>query len=243
MQYLIQQGYYSCEIEDYLHLNKAARFMPLMCMLLVITGLIFQVPAIHLGLALLGLGTFFTKSPHPFDRLYSLVLRWFGRHHKIPENPLPRRYACLSAGILNLVILGSFVTGHALVAYITGALLVSMQLLTLTTHFCLASWLYERLFGFLHLHNAISLEKARKLRLEGALLVDVRTPNEYYRQALTGSMNIPSYTIHYNTSYHDKELLVYCTSGLRAKEVVDSINSSGFAKAHNLGGFDNALKL
>ena len=243
MQHLIQQGYYSCELEDYLHLNKAIRLMPLMCMSLAILGLTFQLPLVHAGLSALGLGTFFTKGPHPFDLLYAAISRWFGNRRRIPANPLPRRYACLIAGVLNMVIATGFIIDSPLLAYIPGAVLISMQLLSLTTHFCLASWLYERIFSFLHLHNAISLEKARKLRMEGALLVDVRTPKEYQRQALTGSVNIPSYTIPDDKRYHGKEVLVYCTSGLRAKEVAKAVNDSGLAKAHNLGGFENALKL
>lgn len=217
--------------------------MPLTCMALVLTGLLLQAPVIHFGLSILGISAFFLRGPHPLDRLYTKLSAWLGSKYEIPANPLPRKYACLSSGVFNFIIGIGFIMNYTMLAYICGTLLVSMQLLSITTHFCYASWLYEYFFNFLHLHDAINLEKARKIRMEGALLVDVRTPVEYQKQSLTGSQNIPLYDLKEDTSYHGEKLLIYCRSGLRAKEAVKEINKSGLAEAYNLGGFDNALKL
>lgn len=73
----------------------------------------------------------------------------------------------------------------------------------------------------------------------GAVLLDVRTRQEYRSGHIEGSINIPLDTISSaEKKIKDKNtpLYVYCQSGARSRQAVSYLTQAGFAKAENIGG-------
>lgn len=239
-RYLIQQGYSSCSREELSLINNQVRVMPAFCMAMVITGLALNLPAIHFFLSVIGLAGFLSKKHHPVDFIY---IKMASRKRLSTTNPLPRRYASLMGASFNFAI-GLFLFNDLyFMALGIGAVLVVLQLTVILTHFCLASWLYERFYAFLGHGDVISLSEARELRMRGALLLDVRTPKEHEKQIITGALNIPLPALKEHDIYRGKEVIIFCNSGMRSNEATNFINKNELAKAYSLGSIDNAIKL
>jgi rhodanese-related sulfurtransferase len=81
--------------------------------------------------------------------------------------------------------------------------------------------------------------EARALVAQGAQLVDVRSPQEYQRNALPGSINIPLPIIQQAFKQLDKKspVLLYCNSGQRSGMAKRLLEACGFALVHNLGPY------
>lgn len=73
----------------------------------------------------------------------------------------------------------------------------------------------------------------------GAILLDVRTPQEYREGHIPGSRNIPLQSIQNISSVipqKDTPLFVYCHSGNRSRQAVDFLTHMGYTNAKNSGG-------
>jgi len=73
----------------------------------------------------------------------------------------------------------------------------------------------------------------------GAVLLDVRTPQEYREGYIPGSRNLPLQSIGRAESViKDKQtpLFVYCYSGSRSAQAVRALQRMGYANVKNLGG-------
>jgi phage shock protein E len=81
--------------------------------------------------------------------------------------------------------------------------------------------------------------EAHSLVAQGAQLVDVRSPREYQRNALPGSVNIPLPVIQQALKQLDKQtpVLLYCNSGQRSGMAKRLLEACGFARVHNLGSY------
>ena len=74
---------------------------------------------------------------------------------------------------------------------------------------------------------------------EGAVLLDVRTPEEYRQGHIPGSCNIPLQTlVDVVTRVPDKDtpLFVYCRSGARSAQATSMLESLGYTNVTNIGG-------
>ena len=74
---------------------------------------------------------------------------------------------------------------------------------------------------------------------EGAILVDVRTPQEYREGHIPGSKNVPLQQLDKISSVADNKnipLFVYCYSGGRSRQAVSMLQSMGYNNAQNIGG-------
>ena len=74
---------------------------------------------------------------------------------------------------------------------------------------------------------------------EGAVLLDVRTPEEYREGHIPGSVNVPLQQIDKVTltvADKDKTVFVYCRSGARSSQAVAFMKQMGYTKVHNIGG-------
>lgn len=72
-----------------------------------------------------------------------------------------------------------------------------------------------------------------------ALLLDVRSPEEYQEGHIPGSQNLPLQYIDMVPSVvenKEQELFVYCYSGARSRQAVDVLKRMGYSNAHNIGG-------
>ena len=77
------------------------------------------------------------------------------------------------------------------------------------------------------------------LRSEGAVLLDVRSPQEYYGGHIPGSYNLPLQSIDTaEEMLENKEtpLYVYCRSGTRSRQAVEQLKDMGYCNAKNIGG-------
>ncbi len=73
----------------------------------------------------------------------------------------------------------------------------------------------------------------------GAVLLDVRTPQEYSEGHIPGSKNVPLQTLDKVRSVvenKDAELFVYCYSGARSKQAAAALGQMGYTNVRNIGG-------
>lgn len=73
----------------------------------------------------------------------------------------------------------------------------------------------------------------------GAILLDVRTPQEYGEGRIPGSKNVPLQKLDaVDAVVKDKDapLFVYCYSGARSRQAVGILKNMGFHNARNIGG-------
>ena len=74
---------------------------------------------------------------------------------------------------------------------------------------------------------------------DGAVLLDVRTPQEYREGHIPGSKNVPLQTIDKISSVADNKnipLFVYCHSGARSSQAASMLQHMGYTNVQNIGG-------
>lgn len=81
---------------------------------------------------------------------------------------------------------------------------------------------------------------------EGAVLVDVRTPEEYGEGHLEGALNIDWYSPDFAAQWEgidkDQTIYLYCKIGGRSAQAAQKLDSLGFRHVVNLtGGYDAYL--
>ena len=72
-----------------------------------------------------------------------------------------------------------------------------------------------------------------------AVLLDVRTPQEYRDGHIPGSQNVPLQQLdNVEEVAENKEtaLYVYCHSGMRSRQAVSLLQAMGYINVHNIGG-------
>ena len=73
----------------------------------------------------------------------------------------------------------------------------------------------------------------------GAVLIDVRLPEEYEEGHIPGSKNIPLQAIDKVASVaenKDTVLYVYCQSGARSRQATSMLQGMGYTNVNNIGG-------
>ena len=74
---------------------------------------------------------------------------------------------------------------------------------------------------------------------DGAVLLDVRTPDEYRQGHIPGSKNVPLQQLDKISSLaKNKEipLFVYCYSGSRSRQATGMLQQMGYTNVNNIGG-------
>ncbi len=90
------------------------------------------------------------------------------------------------------------------------------------------------------------IEKIKGELNNGALLVDVRTPEEYAGGHAEGAINLPYDQIvggTYPARNKDAKIYVYCRSGKRAATALDALRQAGYVNAASLISLENWQKL
>lgn len=82
-----------------------------------------------------------------------------------------------------------------------------------------------------------------KLIEEGAIIVDVRSPEEFRQGSRPGSKNIPLGEIGTRLKELDpqKTIILCCASGTRSGMAASILKSNGFEKVFNAGPWTNTL--
>lgn len=73
----------------------------------------------------------------------------------------------------------------------------------------------------------------------GAVLLDVRSSQEYRDGHIPGSQNVPLQQLdNVEEVAENKEtaLYVYCHSGMRSRQAVSLLQAMGYTNVHNIGG-------
>ena len=73
----------------------------------------------------------------------------------------------------------------------------------------------------------------------GAVLLDVRTPQEYREGHIPGSQNMSLQQldkVEEVTENKDTVLYVYCRSGARSRQAVSLLQAMGYPNVHSIGG-------
>lgn len=242
---LQQQGYKDYNAEQLRQIDMGLRFTPATCSLIAIYGLVIQSPAILFGVAFLGVLAFFFPAGHPMDLIYNKIIAKSLKAEPLPPNPLQRRLACFAAGIMNTMAAVFFLMSMPMAAYITGGLLMILQAIVIFTHFCTLSWMYEKVLKFFgSWSKPVDETLAKQLIQEGALLIDVRGPDEFSAGHLDGAINIPLDVIENQIDQMKQcKVMVYCASGMRSQMAKHKLNNAGLTEVFDLGGKNRAAKL
>ncbi len=84
----------------------------------------------------------------------------------------------------------------------------------------------------------LDMEQVRKMVEKGAILLDVRSPQEYAEGHLKNSILIPEYEIKTNAKNmlpnKYQIIIVYCSSGIRSKRAQKILQQMGYSKVYNL---------
>lgn len=140
------QGFGGLSDADKARLSVPLRFTPALCLLLTLVGVALRSPlllgALTAAAAVAALG-----HPHPFDLLYTAVLRPLAGGPHLPANPPPRRFAF----VLAVPVLGAttvaFAVGAAGVGIGLGALQLAGCATYVATGWCPGSFAHGKLFG------------------------------------------------------------------------------------------------
>ena len=90
----------------------------------------------------------------------------------------------------------------------------------------------------------VCMDTLKKMRDDGAFLIDVRSPQEYEEGHLEGAILIPNYTIMKEIENFIKNkdaiIIVYCSSGSRSKKAQKKLEKKGYKNVYNLyNGLEN----
>lgn len=79
----------------------------------------------------------------------------------------------------------------------------------------------------------------------GAIILDVRTKEEYKQGHANNSINIPLDNLNRNLSKlkKDKPIITVCESGMRSGNAAGLLKRNGFADVYNGGSWTNFIKL
>ena len=102
-------------------------------------------------------------------------------------------------------------------------------------------------FVFLKRRNTLNAPEARSLLEKGAILVDVRSPEEYANGKLSKAINIPLPDLANRIAAEvpDKNtiILCHCASGIRSGVAASKLRKFGYPNSHNIGSFHQAAKI
>ncbi|MFR1832124.1 MAG: rhodanese-like domain-containing protein [Lachnospiraceae bacterium] len=93
-------------------------------------------------------------------------------------------------------------------------------------------------FSLFHLSNGITMDEGVKeaKSANGAVLLDVRTREEYAQGHVPGSVNLPLDELDTIGYAKSTPLFVYCRSGARSGRGVEFLKKAGYEQAVNIGG-------
>lgn len=95
--------------------------------------------------------------------------------------------------------------------------------------------IYKRFLARLDKNDFNYKEAMEIYKKANALLIDVRTPEEYRKEHIDGAINIPVYEIDNIKNEiidQDKVILVYCSTGKRSKIVKQILMQNGYKNVY-----------
>lgn len=131
------------------------RWSPAVCAVFMAAGTILASAAMLWTLATIALlGALMPM--HPFDVIYNHAVRYLTGTRPLPHHGAQRRFAC-AVGAAWLAATGlAFHQGWPVLGYALGGALTVVATLAATTHFCIASFIYNAVLG-----RAVGVSAAR----------------------------------------------------------------------------------
>jgi phage shock protein E len=84
--------------------------------------------------------------------------------------------------------------------------------------------------------DTVDGKKAHDLVAAGAVLVDVRSADEFAEKHIDGAINVPLEAVaSHDFGGKDKSLVFYCTAGHRSSQAVDTLRKQGYTHVYLLG--------
>ena len=84
----------------------------------------------------------------------------------------------------------------------------------------------------------ITITDLQKLQKEGAIIIDVRSPQEFKEEHINGAICIPEYEIKKKSKEllkdKNENIVVYCSSGSRSKKAQKQLERLGYINVYNL---------
>jgi len=142
---LDEQGYTALSREEKSKLDVALRITPILCITVILFGIYLRDWRIFAVLTVFGILGAATTRWQPLDVLYNFFLRYILNSPQLPPSPLQKRFAC---GVGAAFLVGAAITfylGALTWGYVFGALYIGAAGLMALTHFCIASWFYNRI--------------------------------------------------------------------------------------------------
>ena len=92
-------------------------------------------------------------------------------------------------------------------------------------------------------HATLTGEQAHAKVQQGAFLLDVRSPGEFAEGHLAGAVNVPVNELEATLASlpvdRNREIVVYCRSGMRSSRARTILLKAGYSKVEDLGGMSN----
>ena len=133
--------------EEACRLGPWMRFTPMMQALVFGLSTITGSVAVFVGMAVV-LAVALVAGHHPFDTIYSGVIRPLEKSPELPPCPARRRLVFLVGVGWCLATAWAFSSGHALLGSVLGSVMTASTSLLASTHICIPSlalgWLSER---------------------------------------------------------------------------------------------------
>lgn len=103
--------------------------------------------------------------------------------------------------------------------------------------------IFKKLFRKMEKYE-INMEELKQKQQNGAIIIDVRSVQEYNEGHLNYAKNIPDYKINNNIvniiQNKNQEIVLYCESGTRSKKAYKKLTKYGYTNVYNLyGGLEN----
>ena len=85
----------------------------------------------------------------------------------------------------------------------------------------------------------------QKMKKEGAIIVDVRSKEEYRQGHIPGSLNIPLDTLQNNLKLlkPNNSVITCCASGMRSRMAISILKKNGFINVFNAGNWSQLNKI
>ena len=84
----------------------------------------------------------------------------------------------------------------------------------------------------------ITMEQLKRKQANGAVIIDVRSPQEFAEGHIEGAILIPEYDIvskiQGRINNKNEEIVLYCSSGIRSKRAQKKLKEMGYKNIYNL---------
>ena len=92
--------------------------------------------------------------------------------------------------------------------------------------------------------NNINIEKLKKKKKQGAVIIDVRSEQEFKEGHIEGAISIPEYEIKNRMKKElpnlEQTIIAYCSTGHRSRRAQKVLEKMGYSQVYNLvNGWQN----